>query len=225
MDEVERLYGGPKAGATGGTRVLLPLYLASASPRRRELLHELGLRFGVFPAALAENELPGETAREHVVRLAAAKAAAVAAGLRARGTEALVLAADTTVTLDGKILGKPKDEHDALAMLRELSGRTHEVLTACRLVRGDDGRVAATLTASVVRFNPWDERLARWYVATGEPMDKAGAYGIQGRGVLLCAGVDGSWSNVVGLPLEALPRLFRDVGDDLLARVDAPRGG
>ena len=167
----------------------------------------------------------GETARDHVVRLAAKKAATVAGALRDRGIAALVLAADTTVTVEGEILGKPTDSDEALAMLRRLAGLRHEVLTACRLLRTDDGRLAATVAISGVRFNPWNESLARWYVGTGEPMDKAGAYGIQGRGVLLCEGIDGSWSNVVGLPLESLPSLFRDVGDDLLARVERRRSG
>ena len=204
---------------------MLPLYLASASPRRRELLESLGLVFHLEPAEADESALPDETARDHVVRLAAKKAETVAAALRDRGIEALVLAADTTVTIDGDILGKPTDEADALAMLRRLAGRRHDVLTACRLVRSDDGRAAATIAISGVRFNPWSDTVARWYVATGEPMDKAGAYGIQGRGVLLCAGIEGSWSNVVGLPLESLPALFRDVGDDLFARVAGSKSG
>lgn len=199
---------------------MLPLYLASKSPRRRELLESLGLRFAVEAADVDESVADGETAREHVVRLAAKKAATVASALRGHGIEALLLAADTTVTIDGEILGKPRDDGEAIAMLRRLSGARHEVLTACRLVRTDDGRVAATVVVSAVRFNPWSEPLARWYVSTGEPMDKAGAYGIQGRGVLLCAGIDGSWSNVVGLPLESLPSLFHDVGDDLLTRME-----
>jgi nucleoside triphosphate pyrophosphatase len=204
---------------------VLPLYLASASPRRQELLAALGLTFALRPAEADEAPAPGERPEDHVVRLAARKAAAVASALRREGTEALVLGADTTVALDGAILGKPADGADALAMLRRLAGRTHEVLTACRLVRADDGRAAAALAVSRVAFAPWDERLARWYVATGEPMDKAGAYGIQGRGVFLAEGIDGSWSNVVGLPLETLPRLFDEVGDDLLARMEASRAG
>jgi septum formation protein len=162
----------------------------------------------------------GEPPEDHVVRLSAAKAAAAAHALRAEGIEALVLSADTTVSLGGAILGKPRDAADALAMLRRLAGTTHEVFTACRLVRGDDGRVAAGLSVSRVRFAPWDEAFARWYVATGEPMDKAGAYGIQGRGVFLSEAIEGSWSNVVGLPLETLPRLFREIGDDLYARME-----
>jgi MAF protein len=176
-------------------------------------------------AELDESVLPGEQAAEHVVRLAAKKAAVVAALLSGRGLDALVLAADTTVALDGAILGKPGDAAEALEMLRRLAGARHEVLTACRLVRTDDGRVAASLTVSGVRFGPWNESLARWYVGTGEPMDKAGAYGIQGKGVLLTSGIDGSWSNVVGLPLEELASLFRGVGDDLLMRVEGRNTG
>jgi septum formation protein len=204
---------------------VLPLYLASASPRRRELLQSLGLAFAVEAAEVDERAIADEGAVEHVVRLAARKAGAVAGVLRARGVSALVLAADTTVTIDGAILGKPEDAGEALEMLRRLAGKRHDVLTACRLVRTDDGRAAAAVAATAVRFNPWSERLARWYVSTGEPMDKAGAYGLQGRGVLLCAGIDGSWSNVVGLPLETLAGLFRDVGDDLVARVEGGNSG
>jgi septum formation protein len=110
-------------------------------------------------------------------------------------------------------------------MLRRLAGHTHAVLTACRLLRTDDGRVAASLTETGVSFAPWDEARARWYLGTGEPADKAGAYGIQGLGVLLTSGITGSWSNVVGLPLEVLPGLFKDVGDDLFARMEGPPGG
>ena len=204
---------------------MIPLYLASASPRRRELLAALGVDARIRPAEVDETELEGESPEAHVVRLAAAKAAAVAHALALEGLPALVLAADTTVTIDGAILGKPRDAGDALAMLRRLAGRTHEVLTACRLVRGDDGRAAASVDVSRVTFVPWDEALARWYVSTGEPMDKAGAYGIQGKGALLSAGIDGSWSNVVGLPLASLPPLFRDVGDDLLRRMEGAGRG
>jgi septum formation protein len=204
---------------------VLPLYLASASPRRRELLLSLGLEFRIEPATVDERALPGEAPQDHVVRLSASKAAAVVTALRARGIEALVLAADTIVTIDGMILGKPRDSDDALAMLRRLAGRRHEVITACRLVRGDDGRAAEAVAVSGVRFNTLSDSLARWYVKTGEPFDKAGAYGIQGRGVLLSQGIEGSWSNVVGLPLESLPGLFVDVGDDLFARVDGAKGG
>lgn len=200
----------------------LPLVLASASPRRRFLLEELGLRFTVAPAGVDESALPRETPEAHVARLAAAKAEVVAAALDGAG--ALVLAADTTVALDGAILGKPRDASDALAILRTLAGKTHTVWTACRLLRSDQAREAAAAVATRVTFRPWDERLARWYVGTGEPLDKAGAYGLQGRGALLVASIEGSWSNVVGLPMEALPGLFREAGDDLAARL-VDRGG
>jgi septum formation protein len=191
---------------------MLPLYLASASPRRRELLDSLGLRFSIEPAEIDENVLPGESAEDHVVRLAAGKAAAVAGALRHRGVAALVLAADTTVAIDAAILGKPADEGEALAMLGRLAGTRHEVLTACRLVRTDDGRVAATVAVTVVRFNPWDERLARWYVGTGEPMDKAGAYAIQGRAGAFVERLEGSYTGVMGLPLFETARLLRAFG-------------
>jgi septum formation protein len=200
---------------------LLPLYLASASPRRRELLAGLGIASRQEPAEVDERALPEESPSELPVRLAAAKAAAVASGLQSQGIAALVLAADTIVTIDGVILSKPEDEAEAFSMLKRLAGRRHDVITACRLVRTDDGRAAAALTVSGVRFAPWNEALARWYVRTGEPMDKAGAYGIQGLGVFLAEGIEGSWSNVVGLPLEALPALFKDVGDDIFLRMEA----
>ena len=204
---------------------MLPLYLASASPRRRELLQSLGVSFVIDPAGVDESLCAGETPAEHVVRLAASKAAEVALRLSRRGIRALVLAADTTVTIDGAILGKPVDADDALAMLRRLAGRRHDVITACRLICTDDGNAAAAFAATSVRFNPWNEPLARWYVATGEPMDKAGAYGLQGKGVLLSAGIDGSWSNVVGLPLEWLPGLFLEVGDDFARRMEGSKSG
>ena len=197
----------------------LPLVLASGSPRRRELLSGLGLRFEVLVPDVDESVVPGETAADHVRRLAHAKSEAAAQALAGRSGPRLVLSADTTVTLDGDILGKPRDDAEALAMLRHLAGRSHEVLTACRLLRTGDGRSALRVERSVVRFRPWNASLARWYVATGETRDKAGAYALQGKGVLLTAGVEGSWSNVVGLPLEALPGLFEEAGDDLTRRL------
>ena len=193
---------------------LPPLVLASASPRRRELLSGLGLDFQVVVPGVDERVEPGESPEAHVVRLAGAKAAAAAA---IRGSS-LVLAADTTVSVDGAILGKPETPDDALAMLARLAGRRHEVWTACRL-RSPGGRAASIAVRSLVKFRPWDEALARWYVSTGEPMDKAGAYALQGKGVLLTDGIEGSWSNVVGLPLEPLPALFAEVGDDLARRL------
>ena len=194
----------------------VPLLLASGSPRRRELLRSLGVPFTLAPAPIDEGIVPGESAREHVTRLAEAKGRAAAAAV---AIGALVLAADTTVTLDGAILGKPAGDEEARGMLRRLSGRTHEVLTACHLIRTDTTRSSASLAVSRVTFAPWDEARARWYVATGEPFDKAGGYALQGLGVLLTTGVEGSWSNVVGLPLEILPELFAAVGDDFVGRI------
>jgi len=189
---------------------LPPLVLASASPRRRALLSALGLAFELAIPDVDESVFPGETAEAHVERLAAAKASAASALLSDR--VALVLAADTTVTLDGAILGKPRNAEEALAMLERLSGRRHEVLTACRLRRTDDGREASATVRSAVRFRPWDETLARWYVATGEPMDKAGAYGIQGYGATIVSRVDGDYFAVMGLPLQRLTRVLASIG-------------
>jgi septum formation protein len=191
---------------------VIPFYLASASPRRRELLVALGVAPALRPVNVDESPLSGESPQDHVVRLAAAKVAAGARALRDDGIDALVLAADTTVTLDGAILGKPHDEAEALAMLRRLAGRTHEVLTACRLVRVDDGRAAACVANSRVRFAPWNEARARWYVATGEPMDKAGAYGIQGYGAALVEKVEGDFFGVMGLPVRLVLDLLEEAG-------------
>ena len=202
-----------------------PLILASGSPRRQALLSGLALRFEVLVPDVDERVLPGETAPAHVRRLALAKSEAATRLVAGRGPH-LVLTADTTVAIEGEILGKPVDDEDALRMLERLSGRSHEVFTACRLKHTGDGPSAARVVRSVVRFGPWDASLARWYVATGEPKDKAGAYALQGKGVLLTSGIEGSWSNVVGLPLEALPDLFREVGDDFTRRlVEGGAGG
>jgi septum formation protein len=185
------------------------LVLASGSPRRRELLEGLGLRFKVRPVDLDESPLPGESPRDYVLRLATEKAAA-----RVEEGE-LVLAADTTVVVDGEILGKPLDEDGARRMLRLLAGREHAVLTGIAL-HGSSGK-AAEVDETLVRFAPLSEAEIDWYVATGEPRDKAGAYAIQGLGSLFVEGVVGSWSNVVGLPLPRTYRLFARLGYDLKA--------
>jgi len=186
------------------------LTLASASPRRLALLRDLGLDPVPCPADVDERVLPGEAAETHALRLAREKARKVAAGL-AGGA---VLGADTVVVLDGRILGKPDGPDGAAAMLRLLAGRTHEVVTGVcvlNLDRTPPGEAEAAVRTRV-RFRAYGEDTVRWYVASGEPVDKAGSYGIQGRGVLLAEGIEGSWSNVVGLPLETLPDLFRAAG-------------
>ncbi|HET9210525.1 MAG TPA: Maf family protein [Thermoanaerobaculia bacterium] len=196
------------------------LVLASASPRRRELLGGLGLRFEVRSADVDETPHPGEEPEAYVVRLAREKAAAVA-----RPGE-LVLAADTTVVVDGEILGKPVDADDARRMLRQLAGREHEVLTGIALFEvlsevlaaarnGHPEKTAARADLSRVRIAPLTDEEIDWYVATGEPMDKAGAYGIQGLGSLFVEAVDGNYTNVVGLPVPAVYRLFAELGYDL----------
>lgn len=191
------------------------LVLASASPRRRELLGGLGLRFEVRSADIDETPLPEEEPGAYVLRLAREKARAVA-----RPGE-LVLAADTTVVVDGEILGKPLDAEDARRMLRQLAGREHEVLTGIALSEttepsdGDGGRAVARVDLTRVRIAPLTEEEIGWYVETGEPMDKAGAYGIQGLGSLFVEAVDGNYTNVVGLPVPAVYRLFAEMGYDL----------
>jgi septum formation protein len=189
-----------------------PLYLASGSPRRLALLGGLGL--AVLPCAVPVDEAPqdGEEPAVRVARLAEAKVRAAAARLRDLPADAVVLGADTTVVLDGRSLDKPADPAEAASTLRLLSGRTHEVLTGVHLLRPASGATAAAVETTRVRLRRFGEEAIAWYVGTGEPLDKAGAYGIQGLGVLLVDGIEGSWSNVVGLPLERLPALLGSVG-------------
>ena len=186
--------------------------LASASPRRLDLLRQMGVEPDVRPASLPEEPLPGETPSEQALRLAEAKGRAVAAGLADGGLPSVVLAADTIVVTDGDPLGKPASPDQAREMLRRLSGRVHEVLTGVWLGRTDDGRSASLVETSRVRFHSCPESVVRWYVSTGEPMDKAGAYAVQGLGGLLVAAVEGSWTNVVGLPVEKLASMWNRIG-------------
>ena len=173
--------------------------LASASPRRLELLRGIGADPEVRPADIDETPLPGESAAVYVGRLTAAKAMAVG-----RAGE-VVIAADTTVSLDGRIIGKPADRSGALDILRRLSGRTHIVYTGVAVLSGTG--TAATTVASEVTFIQASEDLLGWYADTAEPYDKAGAYGLQGAGSLLVAEVRGSVTNVIGLPLAELHEL------------------
>ncbi len=168
------------------------LTLASQSPRRRELLAQLGLTFEVRPAQADETPRPAEDARAYVLRVAQAKARAIEAA-------GVVLGADTAVVLDGRILGKPRDAGEATVMLRALSGRAHQVLTAV-CARGA-GRQESLVVTSVVELAPLSERQVSWYVASGEPFDKAGGYAVQGLAGAFVTAVRGSVSNVVGLPL------------------------
>lgn len=180
------------------------LILASASPRRRELLQRVGLAFEVRPAEVDESWLPGESPHHYVARVAAAKLAAVAA------PEHWVLAADTTVTIDGRVLAKAADSDEARAMLRSLSGRKHEVLTAFAL-RGPTGEVAE-LVSTTVEMIDFEGELLEQYVASNEWQGKAGAYAIQGIGAALVAAVHGSVTNVIGLPLSEVVLCLRRLG-------------
>jgi len=186
--------------------VTVPLVLASASPRRRELLALLGLTFDVVPAAIDEEWRIGETPAAHTERLAREKAAAVG---RPRSA---VVAADTIVVIDGDILGKPKDAADAAAMLRRLSGREHVVHTAVAVAFA--GRAASGVESTRVWFRPLDEPTIAAYVATGEASDKAGAYGIQGFGAALVTRIEGDFFTVMGLGLARLTDLWTEVGLD-----------
>lgn len=172
------------------------LILASASPRRHELLTRLGVHFVVDAADIDENVRPGEAPRDYVIRMAREKAEAVR---NRRDDGAPVLAADTTVVIDGDILGKPADHFAGLAMLARLSGRTHSVITAVCLQT--DGGAAATDVETLVTFLTLNREICERYLATSEPWDKAGGYAIQGLGGALVRGIEGSYSNVVGLPL------------------------
>jgi septum formation protein len=193
---------------------LAALTLASASPRRRELLSQLGLAFDVRPAEVDETPRPGEEARAYVLRVAGQKA-------RALEVPGVVLGADTAVVLDGRILGKPRDGAEAAAMLRALSGRAHQVLTAV-CARGA-GRQESTVVTTVVELTPLSERQIAWYVASGEPFDKAGAYAIQGLAGAFVAAVRGSVSNVVGLPVVETLAILERFGVPLPWDVGAAR--
>jgi len=179
------------------------LVLASASPRRRELLAQVGYGFEVHPAHIPEDPLPGEDPIVYVTRLARQKAEAVYRELTTAslepGENLAVLGADTTVTLDSTILGKPENAADAARILRLLSGRTHRVITGVALVTAKGVEVAAEVTA--VRFLTLSDQDIAEYIATGEPMDKAGAYGIQGRAARWIPRIEGCYFNVMGLPL------------------------
>lgn len=193
------------------------LVLASASPRRRELLAQAGFSFEVHPAHIPEEPLEGEDPFTYVTRLAREKAQAVyceltsadgqTAKVRLPGESSIaVLGADTTVTLDNHILGKPEDAADAMRMLRLLSGRTHRVITGVALVTANGAEVAAEATA--VRFLALSDEEIAAYVATGEPMDKAGAYAIQGHAARWIPRIEGCYFNVVGLPLALVSTLL-----------------
>lgn len=178
------------------------LILASASPRRKELLEQIGVQFDVHAMDIDESVLEDETPSAYVERLAREKASAA----QVQFPDAVVLAADTTVTLGDQILGKPQSREDAVAMLNALSGETHRVMTGVALSTAEG--VFSRCVTTEVTFKPLPEELIERYVDTGEPMDKAGAYGIQGKAAVLVNDIRGSYSNVVGLPLAETAELL-----------------
>ncbi|MCX2982466.1 septum formation inhibitor Maf [Halieaceae bacterium IMCC14734] len=186
----------------------MPVILASASPRRVQLLTRLGVKFSQRPADIDESVMAGEEASDYVVRLAREKAASCQA--QVNDADVVVLAADTCVVLDQQILGKPVDRMDALAMLARLGGREHRVLTGVCLAAGD--RVEELLCETRVQFVSLQREAVEAYIDSGEPFDKAGGYGIQGLGGAFVESIVGSYSNVVGLPLAQTWQLLADFG-------------
>ena len=182
--------------------------LASASPRRRELLQQAGLAFSIIPSQTTEEALPEETPEHYVSRIAREKAIDVAK----RHPETWILAADTIVTIDGRIFGKPRDEADGARMLHLLSGRSHHVITAFVLLHTIQQKEIQRRVKSTVTFKSLSDDQIAAYLATGEPSDKAGAYAVQGRGADLVAWVEGSYTNVVGLPMDEVLEALSTVG-------------
>ena len=185
--------------------------LASNSPRRRELLEELGISFSVDPSDVDEGVLPGEAPEAYAARVALDKAQ-VAAG---RARDGIVIAADTIVVIGDRILGKPTDARDAGQMLAALSGHEHRVITGLVVMDAASGRTSVRTSITKVWFRDLSDREITDYVATGEPLDKAGAYGIQGKGALLVERIEGCFSNVVGLPLSLLLEILQEFGISL----------
>ena len=184
------------------------IILASSSPRRADLLANLGVSFELAPSDIHERPHPNEAPADYIIRLARAKVIAVA---RHRET-GLLVGADTIVVLDGKILGKPEDEDDADLMLRQLAGRWHAVMTGVALYDAATRREVADYEKTLVRFAQLSDKEIEWYIKTGEPLDKAGSYGIQGLGGLFVEEIAGNYYNVVGLPLPLLYRLAKRMG-------------
>mgnify|MGYP001558937733 CR=1 FL=1 len=188
---------------------MMKLILASSSPRRAEVLADAGFTFEVVAARVDELRQTGEQAEAYVRRLAEAKARAVAGGV---SPPAIVIAADTVVVMNGEVLGKPASAEDAAQMLRRLGGRSHQVLTGLAVLRILGGAARVEVETTQVTFAPLTETEIEAYVVSGEPLDKAGAYAIQGRGGRFVARVEGCYFNVVGLPLARLYRMLSEMG-------------
>ena len=184
------------------------LILASKSPRRYDLLKQLGLDFEVIPSKIEEDFVPNESPREHVIRLAEAKAMDVSN----RYIDCWVIGADTIVYIDGQILGKPRNKEEAREMLRLISGKEHRVLTGISVRHSNKGKGECETVETAVRVKVLSQAEMDWYVRTGEPFDKAGGYGIQGIGSFMIESINGSYTNVVGLPLCELMQILVRLG-------------
>ena len=184
------------------------MILASASPRRRNLLSTVGLQFQVVTPEIGEIPSPHEAPRDFALRVAGKKARVVGE----RYPHAWVIGADTVVVIEGAILGKPRDRDDAKRMLQQLAGREHVVITGYALVKVAEDKKAGGVEETRVKIDSLEERTIDWYVDTGEPLDKAGGYAIQGKGAFMVEWIEGSYTNVVGLPLCQIMRLLKDVG-------------
>jgi septum formation protein len=184
------------------------IILASASPRRAELLYQIGVKFELVPSQIEERPHPDEAPPDYITRIARAKVIAVAR----QHDSGLIIGADTVVVLDGRLLGKPVDNHEAKSMLKQLSGRWHAVMTGVALYDVESRHEVADYEKTLVKFAQLTDREIDWYVHTGEPKDKAGAYGIQGLGGLFVDEIAGNYYNVVGLPIPLVYRLARRLG-------------
>jgi septum formation protein len=187
------------------------IILASNSPRRRELLHQVGLSFIIDPTKVDEQIRPGESPESYVVRVALDKARAAAS----RAASGIIIAADTIVVLGDAILGKPADSRDAERMLTLLSGRVHDVISGLALINAAEEKTATGTSLTRVWFRDLSRNEIVSYIKSGEPLDKAGAYGIQGKGALLVKKIEGCYFNVVGLPLSLLGEMLRNFGISL----------
>ncbi|NLT95615.1 MAG: septum formation inhibitor Maf [Clostridia bacterium] len=189
----------------------MDIVLASGSPRRAELLRQINLPFSIMVSDIDENNVEMVEPKEWVQLLASAKARDIAARLG----KGLVIGADTVVVLDNKVLGKPRDTKEAIEMLEFLSGRTHQVMTGIALVDAEKGKKLTDVEITQVKFRELSKKEIEAYVASGEPMDKAGAYGIQGLGAVLVEGISGCYFNVVGLPLNRLVQCLKNFGVEI----------
>ncbi|OYD08259.1 Maf family protein [Paludifilum halophilum] len=197
------------------------LVLASGSPRRRELLRTLGVPFSVYPSSVTE-EVPGDPFPGELVEILAAKKALAVAHTQ---DHALVIGSDTVVALNGEILGKPKDADDAVGILQRLQGQAHQVYTGIALVEVDGGKVSRRLIGhrvTEVMVRSMNREEIEWYVATGEPMDKAGAYGLQGIGSMWVDWIDGCYTNVVGMSLPLLYDMLNELDYSVLHSFSSP---